>query len=266
MNLFFVGGLFPIVLFAKFFILTYAVYTQLGFEVLINISKLRASAISVHMLTATGAVLALLAIEAAVRQAWPQMMLWLVVAFIVDGIDGPLARKFDVENNASEWDGVLMDLIVDYLTYVFIPVFALWQSGLMTHFWGGICGAIICFASVIYFSDTRMKTKDKSFSGFPGCWNMVIVVFFALQPPFWIMLAVIIFLTVAMFLPLKFIHPVRTKHLRPLSLSIAMLWTFAAGYCAWYSFDTGPVVPMILLWTSVYLLLIGLVQQFIFDR
>ncbi len=218
------------------------------------------------MLTATGAVLALFAIEAAVRQDWPEMMLWLVVAFIVDGIDGPLARKFDVKNNASEWDGVLMDLIVDYLTYVFIPVFALWQSGLMPHYWGGVCGAIICFASVIYFSDTRMKTKDNSFSGFPACWNMVVVTFFALQPSFWIMLLVIIFLSVAMFLPLKFIHPVRTKQFRPLSIGIAILWTIAAGYCAWNSFETGALMPVILLWTSAYLLLIGMVQQFFFDR
>lgn len=220
------------------------------------------AAISVHMLTATGAILALLAIEAAVHHKWNIMLLWLVIAFIVDGIDGPLARKFNVKKHAGEWDGVLMDLIVDYLTYVFIPVFALWQSHLMPGFWGGLSGAVICFASVIYFSDTRMKTKDKSFSGFPACWNMVVVVFFAIQPPLWVMLGVILFLSIAMFYPIKFIHPVRTKMLRPISLTIAMIWTFAAAYCAWYNFETSHLMPTILVWTSIYLLGIGIVQQF----
>ena len=88
-------------------------------------------ALFVHLFTATGAVLAMLAMLAAVEEKWDLMFLWLVIAFFVDGIDGPLARKFDVKTNAPEFDGVLMDLIIDYLTYVFIPAFALFKSGLM---------------------------------------------------------------------------------------------------------------------------------------
>ena len=91
----------------------------------------RIKALSVHLLTASGAVFAMLAMLAAVDQLWSLMFLWLVVAFAVDGIDGPLARHYDVKTHAAEFDGALLDLIIDYLTYVFIPAFALFKSDLM---------------------------------------------------------------------------------------------------------------------------------------
>jgi phosphatidylcholine synthase len=81
----------------------------------------RLKALSVHLLTASGAVLSMFAMLAAVEGNWSLMFLWLVAALIVDGVDGPLARRFDVRKNWPTYDGVLMDLIVDYLTYVFIP-------------------------------------------------------------------------------------------------------------------------------------------------
>lgn len=139
-------------------------------------------ALAVHLFTATGAVFAMLAMLAAVDEKWDMMFLWLVVAFVVDGIDGPLARRYHVQTHAPEFDGVLLDLIIDYLTYVFIPAFALFKSGLMDGWSGWLMIIIITFASALYFADTRMKTKDNSFSGFPGCWNMVVLVLFALEP------------------------------------------------------------------------------------
>ena len=87
-------------------------------------------ALFVHLFTATGAVFAMLAMLAAVDGKWDIMFVWLVIAFIVDGIDGPLARKYNVKKYAPQYDGYLLDLIIDYLTYVFIPAFALFKSGL----------------------------------------------------------------------------------------------------------------------------------------
>ncbi len=89
---------------------------------------LRYKALSVHLLTASGAVLSMFAMLAAVEEQWSLMFLWLVVALFVDGIDGPLARRYEVERNWPNYDGVLMDLIVDFLTYVFIPAYALFTS------------------------------------------------------------------------------------------------------------------------------------------
>ena len=220
-------------------------------------------ALAVHLLTATGAVFAMLAMLAAVDGLWDLMFLWLVVAFLVDGIDGPLARKFDVRSNAPEFNGVLLDLIIDYLTYVFIPAFALFKSGLMDGWTGWFAIIVITFASAMYFADTRMKTKDNSFSGFPGCWNMVVLVIFALEPSFWISLAMVTTLAVAMFLPLKFIHPVRTERWRMISLPVAAAWTFFAGWAAWVDFHPESWAHWGLIVTSVYLILAGIAQQLI---
>jgi phosphatidylcholine synthase len=219
-------------------------------------------ALSVHLLTATGAVFAMLAMLAAVDGKWSMMFVWLVVAFFVDGIDGPLARKYDVKQYAPQYDGVLLDLIIDYLTYVFIPAFALFNSGLFDKDWTGwLCIIVITFGSVIYFADTRMKTKDYSFAGFPGCWNMVVLVFFALTPNFWVILAVVIALTIAMFTRLEFVHPVRTKRWRMITLPTALAWTFFAGAAAWQNFDPGQLVLTGLTVTSFYLLCAGVVMQ-----
>lgn len=226
----------------------------------------KAAAYLVHLLTASGAVFAMLAMLEAIQGKWALMFLWLVVAFIVDGIDGPLARQTDVKTNAPRIDGVTLDLVIDYLTYVFIPAFALFESGLLPGWTGWICIIVITFTSALYFADTRMKTKDNSFSGFPGCWNMVVLVMFAIEPNFWIILGFVAALTVAMFFPLKFIHPVRTERWRPVNLPIAMLWTFLAGIAAWKDFHPGPIVTVSLAVTSLYLLLIGIVMQAIYDR
>ena len=218
-------------------------------------------ALLVHFLTATGAVFAMLAILAAVDREWSLMFLWLVVAFFVDGIDGPLARKYDVTANAPVFDGVLLDLIIDYLTYVFIPAFALYESGLMDGWSGWVAIIIITFASALYFADTRMKTTDYSFRGFPGCWNMLVLVLFAIEPHWAVSLVLVSVLAVSMFLPVKFVHPVRTARWRGVTLPMALLWTFFAGWSAWVNFEPIAIVTAGLIVTSVYLLAAGAVQQ-----
>ncbi|MCG7573107.1 CDP-alcohol phosphatidyltransferase family protein [Phaeobacter sp. CNT1-3] len=223
-------------------------------------------ALSVHLLTATGAVFSMLAMLAAVDQKWDLMFLWLVVAFAVDGIDGPLARKYNVKHYAPQFDGVLLDLIIDYLTYVFIPAFALFKSGLLPGWTGWFAIILITFSSAMYFADTRMKTKDNSFAGFPGCWNMAILVFFAIEPNFWIIVGVVVALAASMFLPLRFIHPVRTARWRMVSLPMALAWTFFAGWAAWVDFHPESWAHWGLVITSVYLLLVGITQQIVPER
>jgi phosphatidylcholine synthase len=226
----------------------------------------RLLALSVHLLTASGAVLSMLAMLAAVEEKWSLMFLWLVVALIVDGIDGPLARRFDVHTNWPTYDGVLMDLIVDYLTYVFIPAFALFKSGLLTGWPGWLVIIVIVFGSVVYFADTRMKTKDNSFAGFPACWNMVVLVMFALKPGELTILAIVVLLTIAMFTNLKFIHPVRTDRWHYLSLSMILGWTFFAGWAAWVDFHPQSWAHWGLVVTSLYLCLAGIAQQIVPER
>jgi phosphatidylcholine synthase len=223
-------------------------------------------ALFVHFLTASGAVWAMLAMLEAVQRDWSMMFLWLVVALVVDGFDGPLARRFDVKANASVFDGELMDLVVDYLTYVFVPAFALFNSGLLPGWTGWFAIILICFASALYFADTRMKTKDCSFQGFPSCWNMVILLLFAWQPNFWLMLGLIAVLAVTMFLPVKFVHPVRTERWRAVTLPVALLWTVFAAWVAWVDFYPESWAQWGLALTSIYLLGAGAVQQLLYGK
>jgi len=228
--------------------------------------NIHSRALLVHLFTATGAIFAMLAMLAAAEERWDMMFLWLVVAFFVDGIDGPLARKYDVKTNAPEFDGVLLDLIIDYLTYVFIPAFALFQSGLMDGWSGWVMIIIVTFASAMYFCDTRMKTKDNSFWGFPGCWNMLVLVLFALSPPWWVSLVLVTVLAVTMFAPLKFVHPVRTERWRAVTLPMALAWTFFAGWAAWVDFHPQSWAHWGLVITSLYLMFAGVAQQYLYDR
>jgi phosphatidylcholine synthase len=223
----------------------------------------RLKALSVHLFTASGAVLSMLAMLAAVEEKWSLMFLWLVVALLVDGLDGPLARRYEVQKNWPTYDGVLMDLIVDYLTYVFIPAYALFKSGMLTGWPGWMSIIVIVYGSVIYFADTRMKTKDKSFAGFPACWNMVVLVLFAVRPPEMMILLIVVALTFTMFTNLKFVHPVRTERWRMITLPVASAWVAFAGWAALVDFHEASWAHWGLVTASIYLCGAGIAQQII---
>jgi phosphatidylcholine synthase len=203
----------------------------------------------------------MLAMLQAVEANWPMMFLWLLVALFVDGIDGPLARRYNVTIHAARYDGVLLDLIIDYLTYAFIPAYALYASGMVPGWLGWGVLIVIPFASAMYFADTRMKTDDKSFLGFPGCWNMVALVSFVLTPPAWLIFGVTVVLALAMFLPLKFVHPTRTKRWRWVTLPVASLWMIVGIWASWVQFDLPPLASLIFAATSLYLLGAGILHQ-----
>ena len=222
---------------------------------------LRLKALGVHLFTATGAIWAVLALLAAVDGDWSTMFVWLIVAMVVDGIDGPRARRYRVKDNWPTYDGVAMDLMVDYITWIFIPAFALFKSGLLPGWTGWVCTIAIVFGSILYMADTRMKTKDNSFAGFPACWNMLVLVLFALKPSYWVILALVIALTVAMFLPVKFIHPVRTERWRALSLPMMGAWVVFALWAIGVDFHPQSWALWGLVVSSVWLLLAGPLQQ-----
>ena len=111
-----------------------------------------------------------------------------------------------------------------------------------------------------------MKTSDYSFSGFPGCWNMVVLVLFAIEPNFWVSLTLVALLAIAMFIPFKFVHPVRTARWRAVTLPMALAWTFFAGWAAWVDFHPESWAHWGLIVTSVYLTLAGIAQQIIPER
>src|SRR3954466_10078646 len=121
---------------------------------------MRTLAFSVHILTACGAALALLALLAATRGDWPLMFLWLGIALVVDAVDGPLARAADVATVLPRWSGETLDLVVDYTTYVFVPAYAVAAGGLMPQAWATAATGAIAITGTLYFARRDMKTPD----------------------------------------------------------------------------------------------------------
>jgi phosphatidylcholine synthase len=174
----------------------------------------QAAGFSVHLFTGCGSAVALLALYAAIDRHFGACFAWLGVALLIDGVDGTLARVARVTETASAIDGVVLDLVIDFLTYVLVPMVALWRSDLMPErlsFWLSV---IVVFASGLYFADTRMKTKDYWFRGFPALWNVLVLYLFVLRPPSVVSAGLILFGVAAMFAPVVFVHPMRVKELR----------------------------------------------------
>jgi phosphatidylcholine synthase len=225
--------------------------------------KTKPLAFSVHLLTGTGAALALMALVAATKGDWRLMFGWLGLALIVDGIDGPLARLADTKKNAANWDGVILDLVIDYLTYVFIPAYALIYSGLLPAPWGLIAALFIALTGVVYFADVRMKAEDNCFVGFPAVWQMPLLVFLTFDPPAWITLGIILVFGLGQFTWLKFIHPVRTERWRRVNLPVCLVWVVLAGWSIWENFQPPQAVKLGLLAASVWLIGVGVVMQYL---
>lgn len=197
----------------------------------------RAAAMAVHLFTASGAAVALLALKAAIERDFPACFAWLGVALFIDGVDGSLARAARVTEAASVIDGVILDLVVDFLTYVLIPVVAIWQSDLMPAPLSLGLGALVTFASALYFADTRMKTGDHWFRGFPALWNVVAIYLFVLRPPAAVSALLMLVGSAAMFAPIVFVHPLRVKQLRPLTIAASVAFFALSGVAIVQGFD-----------------------------
>jgi phosphatidylcholine synthase len=226
-----------------------------------KISWPQTRAFSVHLLTASGSFLAFLSLVAAAEQQWTAMFFWLGLALFVDGIDGPIARRLHVKQVLPTWSGELLDNIIDYVTYVLIPAFALYQSGFMGSGLSFLSAAIIVITSAIYYADTGMKTKENFFKGFPVVWNMVVFTLFVTEPGEWVSFAAVLICALFTFLPISFLHPVRVKRLRPINLSIFLAWCVLGLIALLQGLESGPVVQIGVAATSLYLFFIGCVMQ-----
>jgi phosphatidylcholine synthase len=188
----------------------------------------QAAAFAVHIFTALGAGIALLALLAAVRNDWSTMFGWLGLALLVDGIDGPIARKLEVRHVLPSWSGDALDFVVDFITYVFVPAFAIMQSGLLVPWSATVLGVAIVVSSALYFADTRMKTSDNHFRGFPALWNAAAFYLFLLKPSPVLASLTVLALVVLTFVPFHVIHPVRVTRWRRLNLALIAIWAMLA--------------------------------------
>lgn len=185
---------------------------------------------AVHIFTATGAVCGLMALHFAAVQQWAPAFAWLGAAAIIDGADGPIARRIGVEKTLPRFSGLQLDLVVDYLTYCVVPAFILSQSGRAGDPWSLVLACAMVLSALFHFADTQSKTPDGYFVGFPGIWNVVVFYFFIFDTSPEVTLGTVLILVVLTFVPLKWVHPLRGVSYRYVTYAVMALWAFAAAY------------------------------------
>lgn len=196
------------------------------------------AAVGVHVFTALGAVCALFATLALAQGALEQMFAWLGVALVIDGLDGPLARRVHVAQRLPRFSGERIDHVIDYLTYVFVPALALWLEGVLAGPIGLALVAGILVSSLFHFADLESKAADNSFVGFPALWNLVAFYLFAFDAG-GVAAALVVGAGIALtFVPWRWVHPLRVRALRPVTLAVVVFggaigaWTLATGFPA----------------------------------
>src|SRR6267378_1181944 len=213
----------------------------------------RATAFSVHIFTAMGAGIALIALLEAVREHWAAMFAWLGAALLIDALDGPIARRLDVVRVQPNWSGEVLDLVVDFVTYVFVPGYAITASGLLLPVAAPLLGAGVVVSGALYFADRRMKAADNHFRGFPALWNAVAFYLFLLHLNPALSSLAVAALIVLTFVPLNVIHPVRVERLRGLTLSLLAVWAVLAIVVLVNNFNVSPVVTTALCVIAAYI-------------
>ncbi len=223
---------------------------------------MRAVAAGIHVLTASGVLAGFQALIASLEHRWQLAFIWLAVATLIDGIDGPLARHFHVKKHLPRFSGERLDLIIDYFTYVIVPAVMIYASGRMPEGWATSAAFIVLMTSLFHFSDEESKTPDGFFVGFPAIWNVIAFLLFVFPvPPIW-SFAAIALLGILTFIPLKWVHPIRVRRWRPLTIAVLALWSGAAILALWRSFPASQPIQLVIGLCSLYLLACGLARSF----
>ncbi len=157
-------------------------------------------------------------------------LLWLIAAQVLDGLDGPVARAWDVRASVPRIDGYILDLIIDFVTCAVVPIVFLYEFDMVPEHTSLAVGAFLLFSSALWFSRTDMMTEDHWFNGFPAVWNLAIPTIFLVQGSNptalnqWINLVVVVLLALTQLTNLKFVHPVQVHKFRVLTLTMFVIW------------------------------------------
>ena len=188
---------------------------------------------SVHALTASGAVMAFLALMAVMAENWPLALIWLLVALTVDGLDGSLARIAHVKTRAPRIDGDTLDLVIDYLNYVFVPTVLIWRAGLVPPGLAPGLAALILVSALYNFARRDLKTDDNYFRGFPALWNVIALYLFLTRPDGYVGAIIVIVFAGLTFAPVHFVHPFRVRDYGRWLPLLACLWAAATAALLW---------------------------------
>lgn len=220
----------------------------------------------IHILTASGAALAVLAVLAVFDGEWNLAFVWLGLALLVDGADGPLARRARLKERLPNWDGAALDNVIDYTTYVFVPAVIVARALGLSHPLGTFLGIVVAVTGAIYYAGTEIKQPDNSFRGFPVVWNMAIFVVYVFLPPPPVTALIVLALALLTFVPVNFVHPVRVVRWRTATLAMMVGWILAAAWVLIARFEEPAPVRFLLLLSTLYLVSVSAIHQYLRKR
>ena len=211
----------------------------------------------VHIFTALGAVCGMLGIIAVSDRQPREAILWLAVAMVLDGIDGPAARAWSVSEHVPRIDGYTLDLIIDFVTCIVIPVIFLHQFDMRPEGWSLYIGAFILSVSALWMSRTDQMSKDHWFNGFPCEWNMIVPTLYLLESPKWVTAAACVALALTQLTNWKFVHPMQVRLWRPVTIGVTVLWLASMLYMTARSPDAPWFGSVLLVLCPCYIVGVG---------
>ena len=215
-------------------------------------ARARVAAWAVHILTMSGLVWASLAMLATInpRREFTWMWVWLLVALVVDGVDGTLARRAKVSEIIPWFDGGIVDIVVAYLTWTFIPaVFMYVALPMGPRPVAGLLMALILSSSMFCYANKQWKSTDYYFVGFPAAWNIVALMFYVLGTPAIVNIIVTLVLAVLTLVPTHYVHPARVKRFQIPNIIGAAAWIVACAYLV-VVYPVQPLWTLILFWVG----------------
>lgn len=207
----------------------------------------RGLAWSVHLFTACGVICCLLALEATYAAQWRTALIWLFVAVIIDAVDGTFARLVRVKKVLPDFDGALLDNLIDYANYVIVPALILHRADLLPASVSFLMAGSICLASAYQFCQADAKTPDHYFTGFPSYWNVTVFYLLVLGFSPMVNLVIVAVLVVSVFVPIKYVYLTRTIEFRAVTLPLTLVWSVMAMTILWQL----PEPASMLVWTSL---------------
>jgi phosphatidylcholine synthase len=225
------------------------------------------SGYALHVMTASGAAAGLLALQAVIDNNVRGALLWLLVCQVLDGLDGPIARKIDVVFNAPRVDGYVLDLIVDYVTCVVVPVALMVRLNMLPSEFQTLIASMVLLLSALWFARTDIETDDHWFNGFPAVWNLAIPTFLIFDLSKQQVAVTTVLLAISQLTNIKFPHLVRVQKWRKVTLPFGITYTLTLLILSWnYSNQDGVqstlVADLVMIAFPLYIGAISLVRTF----
>jgi phosphatidylcholine synthase len=159
-----------------------------------------------HAYTASGLLLVVLATHLVLQEDFAAALVTLVACIVIDSTDGALARRLRVKESAGRIDGRSLDDIVDFLSFVFVPLLLAVRADLLLEP-SIVVAAVAMVASVFGFSRVDAKQDEEGFFvGFPSYWNIVVGYLWLFDTPRAFNSALLLALAVLVLVPVRFLY------------------------------------------------------------